>query len=56
LQSLGIAASDARRYPEYAPDYMATFFSDPDGLRLEVTNYRHERRQLHGLWDAIGNE
>jgi glyoxylase I family protein len=55
LQSLGIAASDARLFPEYAPDYMATFFSDPDGLTLEVTNYRQERRQLHDFWDATND-
>ena len=34
-----------RLYPEYAPDYYATFFSDPDGIRLEITNYRQERRK-----------
>jgi glyoxylase I family protein len=55
LQSLGIAASDARLFPEYAPDYVATFFSDPDGLTLEVTNYRQERRQLHDFWDATND-
>ena len=51
LQSAGIDASTPRLYPEYAPDYRATFFSDPDGLRLEVTNYRAERRQRHDEWD-----
>ena len=45
LRAAGIDASQPRLYPEYAPDYHATFFSDPDGLRLEVTNYRAERRQ-----------
>lgn len=29
-------------YPEYAPDYYAIFFSDPDGIRLELTNFRQE--------------
>ena len=47
LTAHGIAASPARRYPEYAPDYVATFFCDPDGIRLEVTNYRAERRERH---------
>lgn len=51
LRSQGIAASDARRYPEYAEDYSATFFSDPDGIRLEVTNYRQERRERHDNWN-----
>ena len=50
LRSAGIAASEARLYPEYAPDYCATFFSDPDGIRLEVTNYRQERRERHDRW------
>jgi glyoxylase I family protein len=50
LRSLGISASDAKLYPEYAPDYAATFFDDPDGIRLEVTNYRQERRERHDHW------
>lgn len=51
LRSQGIQASEAKRYPQYAPDYSATFFEDPDGIRLEVTNYRDERRQRHDHWD-----
>src|SRR5262245_52277712 len=31
LQDAGIAASEPRLYPEYAPDYCATFLDDPDG-------------------------
>ena len=50
LRALGIDATPARRYPEYAPDYSATFFTDPDGIRLEVTNYRAERRERHDRW------
>lgn len=50
LRAAGIAASEAKNYPEYAPDYWATFFSDPDGTRLEVTNYRQERRERHDNW------
>ncbi len=50
LRGTGIAASEARNYPEYAPDYWATFFSDPDGIRLEVTNYRQERRERYDNW------
>ncbi|MDR7378025.1 catechol 2,3-dioxygenase-like lactoylglutathione lyase family enzyme [Rhodoferax ferrireducens] len=52
LRSAGIAATEARLYPEYAPDYWATFFSDPDGIRLEVTNYRQERRARHDHWPS----
>ena len=51
LREQGVGASEARRYPEYADDYTATFFEDPDGLRLEVTNYRRERRERHDHWD-----
>jgi glyoxylase I family protein len=50
LASLGIDASAATRYPEYAEDYSATFFTDPDGVRLEITNYRQERRERHENW------
>ncbi|HEY9102226.1 VOC family protein [Chitinimonas sp.] len=50
LQAAGIAASDAAPHPGYAPDYWATFFSDPDGIRLEITNYRQERRERHDHW------
>jgi len=50
LRSSGIETSKAKLYPEYAPDYWATFFTDPDGIRLEVTNYRLERRERHDRW------
>lgn len=51
LRAAGIDASEAKRYEEYAPDYWATFFSDPDGIRLEITNYRQERRDRHDQWE-----
>jgi hypothetical protein len=41
----GITCSAPQLYPEYASDYYASFFSDPDGIRLELTNYRQERRK-----------
>lgn len=47
LQRVGIAATEAKRYPEYAEDYWASYFTDPDGIRLEVTNYRMECRARH---------
>jgi len=53
LRSKGIDATEARLYPEYAADYCATFFSDPDGVRLEVTNYRQERRHRHDRWEEL---
>jgi glyoxylase I family protein len=53
LRELGVNATDAKLYPDYAPDYTATFFEDPDGVRLEVTNYRQERRDRHDHWDVL---
>lgn len=50
LRAAGIAATEAALHPGYAPDYWATFFSDPDGIRLEITNYRAERRTRHDNW------
>lgn len=52
LRGLGIEASEAKLYSQYAPDYWATFFTDPDGIRLEVTNYRQERRERHDNWQS----
>lgn len=53
LRAAGIETSEPQVYPEYAPDYHATFFRDPDGIRLEITNYREERRKRHDEWDKI---
>jgi glyoxylase I family protein len=47
----GIECSTPQLYPEYAPDYYAIFFSDPDGIRLEITNYRAERRKRFEDWE-----
>jgi catechol 2,3-dioxygenase-like lactoylglutathione lyase family enzyme len=46
----GVTCSVPQLYPEYAPDYYAVFFSDPDGIQLEVTNYRQERRDRFKNW------
>jgi glyoxylase I family protein len=54
LQAAGIAATDPALHPSYAPDYWATFFTDPDGIRLEVTNFRQERRDRHDKWTEAG--
>lgn len=54
LRAAGVEASEAKLYSEYAPDYWATFFMDPDGIRLEVTNYRQERRDRHDHWQSEG--
>jgi catechol 2,3-dioxygenase-like lactoylglutathione lyase family enzyme len=52
LRKAGIPASKARHFPEYAPDYWATFLTDPDGVRLEITNYRQERRERFQNWGS----
>jgi len=52
LRAEGIEVSDPRNYPEYSADYYATFFSDPDGVRLEVTNFREIRRRRMFDWDG----
>ena len=53
LRELGIAASEPRLYPEYAPDYYATFFTDPDGLRLEIVARRPLRDEIASKWDRL---
>src|SRR5215472_10550025 len=52
LRALGIEATAPRYYSEYASDYYATFFEDPDGVRLEITNFREQRRSRMYDWDA----
>jgi len=53
LAAKGITTSAPQRYPEYAPDYYAIFFTDPDGIQLEITNYRQERRNRHDHWESV---
>jgi glyoxylase I family protein len=55
LSSAGVTVTEPRLYPEYAPDYMAIFFTDPNGIRLEITNYRDERRYRHDHWHELGS-
>ena len=53
LQADGIASVPAQLYPEYSPDYVATYFKDPDGIKLEITNYRQERRDRNDNWNNL---
>jgi glyoxylase I family protein len=55
LRAAGIEVTEPALYPQYSPDYSAIFFSDPDGIRLELTNYRQERRNRHEHWDNGGD-
>ncbi len=52
LAGVGVEATQPRYYPEYGPDYYATFFEDPDGIRLEVMNFRALRRKIMYDWEA----
>jgi len=52
LRAAGVEATKPHYYPEYGPDYYATFFEDPDGVRLEVMNFREVRRKLMYDWEA----
>ena len=53
LQAAGIDATEPHDYPEYHPDYYATFFSDPDGIRLEVVNHLEMRKKLAEIWETL---
>ena len=52
LRAVGVDVTAPRHYPEYAPDYYAIFFEDPDGIRLEITNFREQRRRRMYDWDG----
>ncbi len=54
LNERGIEASPVQCYAQYAEDYYATFLNDPDGIRLELSNFRKERRERFEGWEGIG--
>ena len=53
LVALGIGASAPALYPEYADDYYATFFTDPDGIRLEIVALRKGRVLVRDHWEKL---
>ena len=53
LRELGLDASEPKLYPEYNPDYYATFFTDPDGIRLELVCRTPYRDELVRHWDEL---
>ena len=55
LREAGIEVSEPGLYTEYAPDYYAIFFSDPDGVRLEVCNFWQRRRRRMFDWEEEGS-
>jgi len=50
LQSLGVAITPPQLYPEYATDYYAIYFNDPDGIRLEIVNRTRLRDVICEKW------
>jgi glyoxylase I family protein len=53
LRRLGIDVTRPRPYPQYAPDYYGIFFTDPDGIRLEIMNHIKIRRQIRRVWNEL---
>ena len=53
LRAIGIAIEGPRLWPEYGPDYYSLFFSDPDGIRLEVQNHTERRKNIRKLWNQL---
>jgi glyoxylase I family protein len=53
LSSLGVEVDGPRLCPEYAPDYYAVFFNDPDGIRLEIMNHIERRRVIRERWNEL---
>lgn len=53
LRRRGIDATQPAAHPEYHDDYYATFFSDPDGIRLEVVNHLDARKAIVKHWDGF---
>jgi glyoxylase I family protein len=51
LHARGIAASPVQCHAQYAEDYYATFLNDPDGIRLELANFRKERQARFHHWE-----
>ena len=53
LRAMKIAIDGPRLWPEYAADYYALFFEDPDGIRFEVMNYRKGRKLVRKVWGEL---
>jgi glyoxylase I family protein len=53
LAAIGVTSTAPRRYPEYNDAYYATFFTDPDGLRLELICRTPQRDEIAERWDDL---
>lgn len=52
LRALNIDVTEPAYYQQYGRDYYATFLDDPDGIRLEITNFREARRLRMHDWEG----
>lgn len=53
LRELGVAASPPELHLQYAADYYATFFEDPDRIRLELVAETRVRRLIRERWSEL---
>jgi catechol 2,3-dioxygenase-like lactoylglutathione lyase family enzyme len=53
LRAAGVDASEPKLHPEYHPGYYATFFCDPDGIRLELVCRTPDRDDLVRYWSQF---
>lgn len=53
LRRLGVEVSEPAEYPEYSPDYYASFFADPDGIRFEIKARTKMRDDVVREWDNL---
>jgi glyoxylase I family protein len=53
LRAAGIAITEPAPYPQYADDYYALFFADPDGLRHEIVARRARRNLAVERWNEL---
>jgi catechol 2,3-dioxygenase-like lactoylglutathione lyase family enzyme len=53
LRGWGVEATEPRVYPEYNDDYYATFFTDPDGMRLEIVARSRHRKAIVERWGEM---
>lgn len=53
LRAAGISVTEPAFYPQYADDYYAIFFDDPDGLRHEIVARRARRKLTVERWSEL---
>ena len=53
LSDAGVSCTRPARCGEYHPEYYATFFEDPDGIRLEVVARTSHRDLLADRWSDL---